>query len=278
MPRIHDLRRQGAILRAAWLRISEKHPELREELQPQLTAEDAEGYFNQFAVSRRDQHLQGKAMVNDQGEFVFSTQTTQQFGSRDAPVQCQGNTIALDFVAGSRFQAWDAAVCAQAEAWEQGTAEGPPPVACRLAPPAYRRWLSDRAALRGPKQAKGGVNSGYIDDEIGMMLGRLRAIKFHLIFWQVLREFLLPAALGKAQIGDGVTVLGTDIFLREGVIMPSAEELPLYDEWLERASSLAVIERAELKALNGTLNFGSFAIPGAQLHLRCSYRAAAAKF
>ena len=111
-----------------------------------------------------------------------------------------------------------------------------------------------------------------------MLVERLRAIKFHLIFWQVLREFLLPVALGKAQIGDGVTVLGTDIFLREGVIMPSAEKLPLYDEWLERASSLSVIERAELKALNGTLNFGSFAIPEAQLHLRCSYRAAVAKF
>ena len=62
------------------------------------------------------------------------------------------------------------------------------------------------------------------------------------------------------------------------MILPSKDKLALYGEWLERIDRLKTIERSELKALNGTLNLGSFAIEGARLQLRPSYRAASARY
>ena len=95
-------------------------------------------------------------------------------------------------------------------------------------------------------------------------------------YWQVMREFGFFPADNKAQIGEGVTVLGTDLFVLAGVILPPEDKPALYDG-LERVDRLKTIERSELKALNGTLNFGAFAIEGARLQLRPSYCAASAE-
>ena len=48
------------------------------------------------------------------------------------------------------------------------------------------------------------------------------------------------------------------MFVLAGVILPPEDKLALYDKWLERVDRLKTIERSELKALNGTLNFGAF--------------------
>ena len=182
-----------------------------------------------------------------------------QFGSRDAPNGCQRNTNAMDLVTAQRFRAWDRSLCTEAEKWDSNPV-GPQPLAWRLAPPAYRRWLAERSIQLGERQAKGEMNAGYIDDEIAILLGRLRAIMLLLNYWQVMREFGFFPADNKAQIGEGATVLGTDLFVQAGVILPPEDKLALYDEWLERVDRLKTIERSELKALNGTLNFGAFAI------------------
>ena len=278
--RVDELRASGAAVRSAWLNISGHHPELREVLRPTMVMEDCMAYFNQFYVALQDRPLQGKYYVDEDGVCHFFTQYTQQFGSRDAPVHCQANTNAMDMLARQRFEVWDSDICCQAEAWEAQPL-GPAPLACKLAPLAYRSWRQlriDRLAHDGGGPVL--FNAGYIDDEMAFLLGTLRAIVFLVVYWEVLELFGLPPAEGKATVGDGFPLLGVSFFLSEGVVLVTEKKLKLYSEWSLRLEDprKTTVERLELQAYTGTINFSRFGLLHPRLHLGPLYRASAGSY
>ena len=106
---------------------------------------------------------------------------------------------------------------------------------------------------------------------------------FMLIYCRVLRLFGLEPSIGKLKIGDGLTLLGVDFFLKDGVCLPSEDKLRLYEAWTTRIMALAesktrLITKEELESFNGSVNFGAFAIADARIHLHHFFKLAAAKF
>ena len=55
----------------------------------------------------------------------------------------------------------DRSMCTKAEERDSNPV-GPQPLAWRLAPPAYRRWLAERSIQLGERQAKGEMNAGTL--------------------------------------------------------------------------------------------------------------------
>ena len=105
----------------------------------------------------------------------------------------------MDFVSRKHFEAWDLKICLEATAWDAAP-HGPAPLACRLAPTAYRQWREHRVALADAQGGQASFNAGYIDDEMAMVFGTLRAIAFLVIYWAVLELFGFPPAVGKATL------------------------------------------------------------------------------
>jgi hypothetical protein len=93
----------------------------------------------------------------------------------------------------------------------------------------------------------------------------------------------MEPSLGKLKLGDGLTMLGSDFFLEDGVCLPSEQKLQLYDAWTTRIADIAregpsIITKKEMESFNGSLNFGAFAIADAKVHLQFFFKLAAAKW
>ena len=271
--KMQEVMKAGAILKAGLRRVvagtsdltREQRAEMEDFLAPTAVAEDLKAFFNQFFVAAGDVHLQGMFFVDAEGVGSYRTSDVLQFGSCVGPSWgCRAaNMIVVAF--NRHMAAWEAEVARKAESGEC-------PIALKLSPPSLREWIADRSATLGKDQAKCFWCGQYVDDFTSIQFGRLRALKATLTFWGIVESMGFPVADGKTQVGETITLLGLELYLKQGVVLVTSRKQRLYIEWLERVLRLEFIEMVEFQSLMGTLNFGIMTVPGARMRMARAYR------
>ena len=271
---IRMLMRAAAVVRSA----SSLMPDDNGVLTPTAVAIDAVAMYRQFLTRKRDRAWQGKVALDANRVLRILRSEVAEFGGNWLPRCASGIAAAVDRITRILFWQWDDQMC------ELARTDPSAFLAQRLCPPAYRQWKEERRSpiLGQAEQQSAHYSEAYLDDELAFLLGPLRAVMFLLIYCRVLRIFGMEPSLGKLKLGDGLTMLGADFFLREGVCLPSQQKLDLYEAWTSRIAGLArsgpsVITDRELESFNGSLNFGAFAIADAKIHLQHFFKISAAK-
>ena len=240
---------------------------------------DAQAMYRAFDTRQKDKVWQGKAALDLDGVLRILRSERCEFGGNWLPRSASTIAACIDACARVIYWKWDDELCRLA-------VEDPSALlAANLCPLSYRQWKQERRSSihEEPELSSAHFSEAYLDDELAFFLGALRALMFMLIYCRVLRLFGLEPSIGKLKIGDGLTLLGVDFFLQDGVCLPSEDKLRLYEAWTTRIMALAesktrLITKEELESFNGSVNFGAFAIADARIHLRHFFKLATAKF
>ena len=264
--RIREVAQAAAIQDNAYEFVASLEPEMAEDLRPTAVAEDLKSYFNMFVMKRADRCLQGMVWSSAPHDYEFLTSRVLQFGSRVGPSYGQRTGNLLDALFEIDMDRWEREVRLEAESPSSRL------TARKLWPESLRAWSDRRAGDMGVIQGRPFFGKQYIDDKIVVGLGKLRAIKALLLFWDLVEKAGFPVAEGKACFGESIDFLGLRLFLRQGVVRLNARKKRLYDEWLERVVETEYVEEEELESLLCTISFGAMAAPGVALRLRRPFR------
>ena len=140
-------------------------------------------------------------------------------------------------------------------------------------PVELREWVDQREASLSKEDARPSFAYQYVDDKIAICLGRLRAVKALLVYWDLAEEAGFPVAVDKGQFGSTLQFLGLKLFLGHGVVRLDERKQLLYDEWLDRVSRLSIVTEEELESLLCTITYGAVAAPRVSLRMRRPFRA-----
>lgn len=271
LPTTAHFREAAAIFHSSlMLRILPTCPSLESDLEVVTTKADAVAWFRQYPVRIKNQCRQMRFDKPKNGPMRVLSSSRLQFGGRPSPHLTQRMTVAVDFEVSKLKDEWN---CRLVEIVTRGRGPGLQ-LALRLAPPELVQWLHDRRQLLGSAEAVCGFNKGFIDDEMSLDMGRIRAIVGLVFYFDVMKAFELPVSLPKCYLGDGLPLLGIEFYNRAAFTRPSEDKLDMLDDWLGRVVRLPQIEREELISLAHTLNFCAFSIPHGRLLLRPVHRAA----
>ncbi|MEC7229934.1 MAG: hypothetical protein VXV91_01890, partial [Verrucomicrobiota bacterium] len=275
LTKVTEIREAAEIIRAIWMHIVQSRKDANRDdtlegfLQPCAVLADLESYFRQFVMCTVDRlRLQGMYIKLSEDEISkFVTDGRLQFGGRPGPVV---GTQVADIV----IHIWRMKMDEFEQAVEKdATMRMPHPTAEKLCPPELRACLRDRARV-DPKNKDSQRPSWchqFIDDFTAICLGKLRALKAILIYFEVCESIGLPVSLQKTEIGTHFTNLGLDFYLREGSMRIPRAKLRLYSRWMKRIRGMyKSIEHKELESIVGTFGFGSVCVSKAKpLLSRC---------
>lgn len=264
--RLRDVTKAAAVLEEAHERVAKVDPLAAKWLRPTGFAADLQGYFNQFLMARSEHHLQGMFWPARGGTSQYLTSEVLQFGSRVGPSYGQRTANVLDVLFMDRMAAWEHDMRSRAESGEDGIAQ-------KLWPEALRQWSDLRCEQLSVEDGRPSFAYQYVDDKIAICLGRLRAVKALLVYWDLADEAGFPVAVDKGQFGSTIHFLGLKLFLGHGVVRLDERKQRLYDEWLDRVARLSVVTEDELESLLCTITYGAVAAPAAYLRMRRSFRA-----
>ncbi len=146
-------------------------------------------------------------------------------------------------------------------------------MAAQLWPASLRSWSERREERLGVPEGRLHYANQYIDDKLAICLGRARALKCLMLYWEIMERIGLPVAEGKTQFGSTVEFLGLVLHLGHGRLRLNARKARLYDAWLTRVASLESVGTDELESLLCTVSYGTIAAPSARIYLRRPFAA-----